>query len=157
MQNQQLNAGSTANSTWYAIEVSGENQVTINDANFVRAGVWAGQGADVVFNSGVINHKPDRTSRYIFCAKDEGTTITVNDGTFTNDRAKNSFFWADSNAIIYVKGGTYNGPASNNKIVTSNGGQVIITGGTFNFDPTTWVAEGYQAVKSGSNWTVQPK
>ena len=155
MQNQELNAGSTATSTWYAIEVSGENKVTINDANFVRAGVWAGHGADVVFNSGVINHKPERTSRYIFCARHEGTTITVNDGTFTNDRAKNSFFWADSNAIIYVKGGTYNGAASNNKIVTSNGGQVIITGGTFNFDPTQWVAEGYQAVKNGANWTVQ--
>ena len=156
MQNQQLNAGSTANSTWYAIQVSGENQVTINDANFVRAGVWAGQGADVVFNSGVINHKPERTSRYVFFAKDEGTTITINDGTFVNDREKNGFLYAGANAVIYVKGGVFKGSKSN-KYVMTDGGQVIITGGTFNFDPTTWVAEGYQAVKSGSDWTVQPK
>ena len=155
MNDYELNAGSDANNAAYAIEVYGENEVVINNANFVRSGISASDGADVVFNSGSINNKPERTSRYIFCALGEGTTITVNDGTFTNDRAKNSFFWADSNAIIYVKGGTYNGVASNKKIVTSNGGQVIITGGTFNFDPTQWVAEGYQAVKDGSNWTVQ--
>jgi hypothetical protein len=76
------------------------------------------------------------------------------DGTFLNDRAKNSYFWADDNAIIYVKGGNFGGVASTKKIVTSNGGQVIISGGTFNFDPTAWLAEGYQAVKSGSTWTV---
>lgn len=159
MGNYELNAGSIPGdepeAKSYALEISGQNKVVINDANFTRAGISADNGADVVFNSGKINHKPERTSRYIFCAHHEGTKITIIDGEFTNDRAKNSFFWADSNAIIYVKGGTYNGPASNNKIVTSNGGQVIITGGTFNFDPTTWVAEGYQAVKNGSIWTVQ--
>lgn len=159
MNNYELNAGSIPGNepeaTSYALEISGQNEVVINDANFTRAGIAAENGAEVVFNSGKINHKPERTSRYIFCAHHEGTKITIIDGEFTNDRAKNSFFWANSNAIIYVKGGTYNGEASNKKIVTSNGGQVIITGGTFNFDPTQWVAEGYQAVKSGKMWTVQ--
>ncbi|MEE0236005.1 MAG: DUF6562 domain-containing protein [Bacteroidales bacterium] len=157
MNNCELNAGSTSSSTYYALEVQGENNVVINDANFTRAGVVAEKGADVVFNSGVITHNPERTGRYMFVANHEGTTITVNDGTFINNTSSNKYFWADSNAIIYVKGGTYKGVASKTKIYTSNGGKVIITGGTFNFDPTTWVAEGYQAVKSGSNWTVQPK
>ena len=154
MNNHTFDVGSTQESTHYALTVAGENEVVINDANFVRAGVAAESGADVVFNSGMINHKPERTSRYIFYAKQEGTTITIIDGTFKNDRAKNSFFWADGGAIIYVQGGTFTGVASNNKVYTSNGGQVIITGGTFNFDPTAWVAEGYQAVKNGSTWTV---
>ena len=153
MDNKELNAGSNANSYWYAIQVSGEHNVVINDANLTRAGIYADGGADVVFNSGVINHNPERTSRYIFCARNEGTTITINNGTFKNDRAKNSYFWADG-AVIYVKGGNFGGVASNNKVVLSNGGQVIISGGTFNFDPTTWVAAGYKAVKSGSTWTV---
>jgi hypothetical protein len=152
--NHELNAGSNENSLWYALEINGEHNVIINDANFTRAGIFAGEGADVVFNSGTINHKPERTSRYIFCAQNSGTTITIMDGTFLNDRAKNSYFWADDNAIIYVKGGNFGGVASSKKIVTSNGGQVIISGGTFNFDPTAWLAEGYQAVKSGSTWTV---
>lgn len=150
-QGEELNAGSTASSTWYALEIFGDHNVEINNANFTRAGVLA-DGADVVFNSGVINHKPERTSRYIFCAWN-GSTITINDGTFKNDRAKNSYFWAD-NSTIYVKGGNFGGVASNNKVVTSNGGQVIITGGTFNFDPSAWVAEGYAATKNGSTWTV---
>lgn len=150
-QGNELNAGSNADSRWYALEIYGENYVEINNANFTRAGVYA-DGANVVFNSGVINHNPERTSRYIFCAQN-GSTITINDGTFKNDRAKNSFFWADA-ATIYVKGGNFGGVASNNKVYLSNGGQVIITGGTFNFDPTAWVAEGYAATKNGSTWTV---
>jgi hypothetical protein len=150
----ELNAGSTANTTWYALEIDGaDTEVVINNANFTRAGIWAGEGAEVIFNSGVINHKPERTSRYIFCAQ-SGSTITINDGTFKNDRAKNNFFWADGGAVIYVEGGNFGGVASNKKVVTSNGGQVIISGGTFNFDPTTWVAECCTVTKSGSTWTV---
>ena len=154
MNNYEFNAGSDENSTWYAIQAKGDYDVVINDANFTRAGISASEGANVVFNSGIIKHSPERTSRYIFSAKNEGTTITINGGTFTNDRAKNSFFWADSGAVIYVKGGNFGGVASNKKVFLTNGGQVIITGGTFNFDPTEWVAEGYEAVKSGSTWTV---
>ena len=154
MNGNEFNAGSTGSSTWYAIEASGEHNVVINDANFTRAGILAQDGADVIFNSGKINHKPERTSRYIFCAWGNGTTITIKNGTFKNDRAKNSFFWADGGAVIYVEGGNFGGVASNNKVVTSNGGKVIITGGTFNFDPTAWVAEGCTVSKSGSNWTV---
>ena len=154
MNNQVFNAGSTAQSTWYALEVKGDNYVEINQANFTRAGISAEGGADVVFNSGKIDHKPERTSRYIFCAHNEGTTITIKDGTFKNDRAKNSFFWAEDRAVIYVEGGNFGGVASNKKVVTSNGGQVIISGGTFNFDPTAWLAEGCTATKNGSTWTV---
>ena len=150
-QNNELNAGSTATSTWYALEIY-EKNVEIKNANFTRAGVYAANGADVVFTNGVINHKPERTSRYIFCAREEAT-ITVKDGTFLNDRAKNAYFWAD-NATIYVEGGNFGGVASNNKVVLSNGGQLIIKGGTFNFDPTAWVAAGYVATKNGSTWTV---
>ena len=74
-------------------------------------------------------------------------------GTFNNDRNKNAYFWAD-NATIYVKGGNFGGVASNNKVVLSNGGQLIISGGTFNFDPTAWLANGYVATQNGSTWTV---
>ncbi|MBO5831943.1 MAG: hypothetical protein J6Q95_01445, partial [Alistipes sp.] len=149
--NQELNAGSTASSYWYALEIY-NSVVNIKNANFTRAGIFAGENANVVFENGTINHKPERTSRYIFCAN-SGATITVKDGTFKNDRAKNSFFWADA-ATIIVEGGNFGGVASNNKVVTSNGGQVIIKGGKFNFDPTAWLAEGYTATKSGSTWTV---
>ena len=147
-----LNAGSNANSRWYALEISGDNDVVIKNANFTRAGITASNGANVVFENGTINHNPERTSRYIFNAQ-SGATIIVKEGTFKNDRAKNSFFWAD-NATIIIEGGNFGGVASNNKVYLSNGGQVIIKGGTFNFDPTAYLAEDYQAVKSGNVWTV---
>ena len=153
MNNQEFNAGSDANSRDYALEVYGDNNVEINDANFTRAGIYAAEGANVLFNNGVINHKPERSSRYIFCAQ-SGSTITVNDGTFNNDRPNNSYFWAD-NATIYVKGGNFGGVASTKKVVLTNGGQLIISGGTFNFDPSAWVKPGYVAVKNGSVWTIE--
>ena len=155
MNNQEFNAGSTASSTWYALEIVGEYNVEVNDANFTRAGIYAAEDANVVFNSGVIKHNPERTSRYIFCAQ-SGSTITINDGTFNNDRTNNSYFWAD-NATIYVKDGTFGGVTSKNKVFLTNGGQLIISGGTFNFDPTNWLAEGYVATKNGSGWDVAPE
>ena len=153
----EFNAGSTANSYWYALEIYGDYDVNIKNADFTRAGIFAGENANVVFESGKITHKPERTSRYIFCAQ-SGATITVKDGTFTNDRARNSFFWADA-ATIVVEGGTYTsvyGVKSNKKIVTTNGGQVIIKAGTFEFDPTAWVVSTSVVEKVGSNWVVTP-
>ena len=153
--NKVFNAGSDANSYWYALEINGEYDVNIKNANFTRAGIFAGNGANVVFENGKINHKPERSSRYIFCARYDAT-ITVKDGTFTNDREKNTFFWADASTII-VEGGVFNGVKSmSDRVcgVTTNGGKIIIKGGTFNFDPTNWLAEGYTATKSGSTWTV---
>ena len=152
-QGNEFNAGSTATSTWYALQIVGEYDVTIKNAYFTRAGVYA-SGADVVFNSGVINHKPERSSRYIFCAQN-GSTITINDGTFNNDRENNAYFWAD-NATVIVNGGNFGGVASKNKVILTNGGQVIITGGTFNFDPSAWVLPSSVVTKNGANWVVTP-
>lgn len=47
--------------------------------------------------------------------------------------------------------------ADKTPFVLGEGAQVIITGGTFGFDPTTWVADGYEATKNGTTWTVGPK
>ena len=150
--NYEFNAGSDTNSRWYAIEAYGEYDVVIKNANFTRAGIYAAQGVNVVFENGTINHKPERSSRYIFCAQ-SGSTITIKDGTFLNDRKNNKYFWAD-NATIIVEGGNFGGVASSGNLYLSNGGQVIIKGGTFNFDPTAYVAPGSVVKKDGSNWVV---
>ena len=151
-QNNALNAGSTATSYWYALQIYG-SKVDIYNANFTRAGIFAGEGANVTFYSSKIIHNPGRTGRYIFCAK-SGSTITVEGGEFKNNTKSNKFFWADD-ATIIVKGGKFYGTASNTPVYLSNNGKVIIYGGTFNFDPTAYVAEGYIAKKSGSNWVVK--
>ena len=56
-------------------------------------------------------------------------------------------------------GGTF-GKASTRSGYTAGilgDGTVIIKGGTFGFDPTKWVADGYEAVKTGDVWVVSAK
>ncbi|MBO5873464.1 MAG: hypothetical protein J6Q35_00350 [Rikenellaceae bacterium] len=155
-QNYRFDVGSNANSLWYAIQVSKGTVVDVSNANFNRAGIAALNGSTVIFNSGVINHNPGRTSRYIFCAW-QGSKIYIKGGTFNNDRARNSYFWADNGADIYVQGGTFGGVKSDVNVVLTQGGKLHITGGTFNFDPTEWEEDGYVATKVGDNWVVSAK
>ena len=154
MNNHILDAGSNETSQWYAIQAKGNNKVNIYDANIVHAGVAASAGCDVVFHNGTINHNPNRGSRNIFYAEGKGSVITVKDGEFYNNRANNRFFGAVEGAVIYVEGGYFGGTASNDKVILQSGGKVIISGGTFNFDPTKWLASGYTATSNGSTWTV---
>ena len=136
--------------------------LTINDANFTSVGgaVNAAAGAQVTFNSGDVTINSTQTSqRHIFYAAQDGTVVTVNGGNFTIDAYRQRCYaCAQYNAVIYIKGGTFgvapNHPRWTYPIYTDNGGQVIITGGTFGFDPSEWVAAGYKAEKNGSTWTV---
>ena len=69
---------------------------------------------------------------------------------------KRAYIYAGEGTTVYVKGGTF-GKASTRSGYTAGilgDGKVIITGGTFGFNPTKWVASGYKAVKDGSTWTV---
>ena len=68
--------------------------------------------------------------------------------------------------IVNIKGGTFisanqsallaynweDGKASNWSATST---PAVISGGTFSSDPSAYVADGYEAVKSGSNWVVQ--
>ena len=160
MNDQVFTTGST--DAGYDINVLA-GSLTINDANFPEAGgmIQAAYGAEVVFNGGVSNIASSTTSqRYNFYAASPGTVVTINDGTFSFEAYKQrSYACAVNGAVVYINGGTF-GPAPNHPrwttpIYTDATGQVIITGGTFGFDPSEWVADGYQAVKSGDTWTVE--
>ena len=90
----------------------------------------------------------------------EGTEVTINDGTFTfssTQNQKRAYIYAGAGAKVIVNGGTF-GKASTRSGYTAGilgDGTVIITGGTFGFDPSNWVADGYEAVVDGENWKVQ--
>ena len=161
MNNHKLTVGENVSS--YGFVVS-NGTTTINDANIVTtgAGIKVAYGADIVFNSGNVQVNADTNSgsRYVFYTHGQGTTTTINGGTFsfTNPTRRMVYICADEGAIVYVKGGEFGKPSTHGKkpspIYTANNGQVIITGGTFGFDPSTWVADGYKAVKSGEKWYV---
>lgn len=113
-----------------------------------------------------------------------GSELIVNSGSYIGEYAMYVF---SSGGVIKVNGGTFTGRGNNNRaaIVAEidlnsysgytggleiKGGSVTgafritspaymsITGGTFNVDPSDWVADGYEAVAQGTSpetWRVQ--
>ena len=154
-----MNAGSSAD---YAAILGAGSETTFDNVDIDSAGggVGAVDGAQVTFNGGSVAVNTASTSgRYNFYAVGEGTVVTIEDGTFSFSKTlnqKRAYIYAAGGATVYVKGGTF-GPASARSGYTAGilgDGDIIITGGTFGFDPSAWVAEGYQAVKEGTTWTV---
>ncbi len=156
-----MNAGSPAD---YSNILGAGSETEYNEVDITSAGggVGAVDGAKVVFNSGSVAVNSASTSgRYLFYAVGEGTEVIINDGEFSFSATlnqKRAYIYASSGATVYVNGGNF-GKASTRDgytagILTANGGTVVITGGTFGFDPSAWVAEGYEAVLNGSVWTV---
>lgn len=87
------------------------------------------------------------------------STVTVDEGTYTFDRTSCYFVYVEAGSTCYIKGGHFEKPLANNAskdsfVNNASAGTVIITGGTFNVDPTKWLADGYIATKSGKIWTV---
>lgn len=157
-----LTSGSASN---YGIRVySGTTTINGGNGNIMSEGGGIGviNGAEVIFNSGNLEINTKSTSgRYLFYLEGAGSTLTINDGNFNFNKTQNqkrAYICAMAGTKAYVKGGTF-GKASTRSgysagILTYDDGEVIITGGTFGFDPTTWVADGYKAVKVGENWIV---
>lgn len=155
-----INAGSSAD---YAVIARG-GTLEMSDSDVISAGGGIGaRGGKVVFDGGKVYVDSDSTAgRYVFYAAGEGTVIEIYDGEFgwdKNDNQKRAYIYAEAGAEVYVKGGTF-GKASTRSGYTAGilgEGKVVITGGTFGFDPSEWVADGYEAVKNGTTWTVSEK
>lgn len=154
-----ITAGSDSD---YGFIVRGSDASLVLDANLTSlgGGVGVNEGAQAVINGGTIAVNAATTSgRYNIYAVGNGTVVTVNDGTFSFNKPTNkrAYIYAGAGATVYVNGGTF-GKASTNsgyKAGILGDGKVIITGGTFGFDPSEWVAMGYIAKKSGNNWVVE--
>ena len=136
--------------------------LVINDLNIDSkgGGVAAVDGANVTFNGGNLAVNSKSTSgRYLFYAEGEGSVITINGGEFSFSKTlnqKRAYIYAGAGTTVYVKGGTF-GKASTRSGYTAGilgEGTVIITGGTFGFNPSAWVAAGYKAVENAGVWTV---
>jgi len=160
--NGKINAGSP---TDYACISQGDGETVYEDVDVISGGggVAAANGAKVTFESGKVYVDTASTSgRYLFYTEGAGSEITINGGTFSWDPADNqkrAYIYAGANTKVYVNGGTF-GKASTRSGYTAGilgDGTVIIKGGTFGFDPTKWVADGYEAVKTGDVWVVSAK
>ncbi len=153
-----MNAGNNGN--YAAIGRTG-SYTEYNNVNIVSAGGGLGVvGGKTVFNSGSVAVNSTSTSdRYVVYVAGVGTELVINDGTFSFSKEynqKRAYIYASAGTIVIINGGNF-GPASSRAGYTTGimgDGAIIIKGGTFGFDPSTWVAAGYVAVKDGSVWTV---
>lgn len=150
----------------YGFVAAGEGTtLEINDADIDSKGgaIGADNGAKVTINnSNVAVNSASTSGRYNVYAVGQGTEVTINGGTFSFSSTlnqKRAYIYCGEGATVYVNGGTF-GKASTRSGYTAGilgDGDVIITGGTFGFDPSNWLAEGVVATKNGAEWTVAPE
>ncbi len=159
LENVVINAGSNAD---YANILNG-GTVVYNEVDVaaVGGGIGATDGVQVEFNSGSLIITGATTNpRYNFYVVG-GSEVTINGGTFdfTSKTLKRAYIYAEAGSTVTINGGTF-GAASTRSGYTAGilgEGTVVITGGTFGFNPSAWVADGYEAVQNGTTWTVQAK
>ena len=170
-----------------SFSISGENNINIKNATIIGGSFMAFNGANVVldrvnitYNSSIYNYTTWGKSMVVAGSDNEKvTTITIKDGNFTMSDMDNgngrSYLHAAGNSIIYVEGGNFTGKPTNSTeapIIESSidnyRGQVIISGGSFNFNPSkipvynnnqivdyiNCVAEGYTTIQENGIWRV---
>ena len=149
----------------YLTDIKGGDTVTVfENINATSAAgginVWNGEAQ---FKSGSITMNSTTTNpRHMFYAA-ASAELTIEDGEFTfnptNLTRKGSYLVAHAEgAKITVNGGIFHKPSTRTAPVQEvDGGEVIIKGGTFYWDPTEWVADGYQAIENNGVWTVSAK
>lgn len=159
----EIDAGSAEH---YALITKNDGAVTVYkdvDVTTYGGGIAVADGAEAIFESGKVYVTTKSTSgRYVFYLEGAGSELTINGGEFgwnSSLNQKRAYVYADAGTTVTINGGTF-GPASTRSGYTAGimgTGTVIIKGGTFGFDPSAWVADGYEAVLNGSTWTVSEK
>jgi len=155
-----MNAGSSAD--YSNILLGGTTEYNEVDITANGGGVAVVNGAKAAYNGGSVNIIANTTNpRYVFYLEGAGSELTINDGEFdfTSKTLKRAYVYAGDGTTVYINGGTFGTAADRDgyREGIKGTGTVIITGGTFGFDPSNWVAAGYEAVLTGTTWTVQAK
>ena len=157
MNNIEVKAGSASD---YGLVANGVYAQFDNaNINSLGGGIGAVDGANVVFNNGNLAVNSSTTSpRYHFYAVGKGTVVTINNGEFniTEKTKKRAYIYAGNGATVYIKGGNF-GKTSTRDGYTEGilgDGKIVITGGTFKFNPSQWLANGYTATENNGTWTV---
>lgn len=159
-----LNAGTPGVQGYgYGMIAYANSTTTLNNVNLTSdngAIAVVNKDAELVFNSGsVILNSANTSGRYVFYVEGTGHNVTINGGTFDIPNAKThkrAYVYVDAGSTVTINGGDF-GKASERKGYTTpflGSGEVIVKGGSFSFNPTAWVADGYKAVKIGAKWQV---
>ena len=156
-----LTAGGTTSSKNYGLGFSAAKG-EVNDLVMIGGGgIYANNGAELEVNNVTLKVKYSASGRHMFYVNN--ATLTVNSGEFDVLRTGCCYFSMENNARAYVKGGTFEDMMAkgDEPVYTASGAQLEISGGKFQvgtvnykFDPTPWLAEGYQAIRVGNYMEV---
>ena len=109
-----------------------------------------GEGSTVNISGG--NFKPSG-SEFKLVEAQSGAVVNVTGGTFSCSGAGSVVFYANGGTIIISDCKAW---VNGNIFQTENGGQIVVTGGTFSQNPRDYVAQGHIVTNNGNGtWTVQ--
>ena len=149
----------------YCASITNNSEITIENGIF-DAGFSVKSNGKLILNNGTFNATSASATGGRYCLYvATGGVVEINDGTFTlgttYKNGKRAYIYAENTSTVYVKGGTFGkaSTSSSYKAGIMGTGTVIITGGTFGFDPSAWVADGYEAAYDSTSkvWTVAKK
>ena len=123
----------------------------------VQGGKITINSADVEYTGYYSNEEKKWYTGYLIYAGGDTSEVIINGGeyTYTGSNPRQRVICAQLGATVTINGGYFgkggNGVAST-WIWELDGGEVIIKGGSFEFDPSAFVAEGYEAVAGTDGW-----
>ena len=166
VENVTLNGAPQEGSTWPSYTVNNYGTLTVSDSSIygVQGIIATNNTANTTVNN-VIAYRDGWSSGHVFYTSSTAK-VTINGGTYTNDGngvdgtmiyggetvvnggtfivKEGAYFALCSGSKLTVNGGDF----SNIKSCIAWGGAMTISGGTFGFNPTAYVANGYVATKN---------
>ena len=140
----------TTDPSWYSS--------TVQTINYIKKNEETGKyeilaQANTTINSGVY------TGKKALMISAPGGNVTINGGEFIGTEyviqddfaPQNYTYGSEYQSIISINDGNFVG-----NVKLSAATQLVIRGGTFTFDPTEYVADGFYTVKGENNWSVLP-
>ena len=128
-----------------AIATSNGHNLIIEDGTYIGStwGVYVyNSGANVTINGGTFKAPKVIQADGVWSTGGNKSVVTVNDGNF--DGALH-LDWGTTPPEIYINGGNF----TNFSATVNGAAKLVIKGGTFDTDPSAYVAPGYQVTNNG--------
>lgn len=128
-----------------AIATSNGHNLIIEDGTYIGStwGVYVyNSGANVTINGGTFKAPKVIQADGVWSTGGNKSVVTVNDGNFDGALYLD---WGTTPPEIYINGGNF----TNFSATVNGAAKLVIKGGTFDNDPSAYVAPGYQVTNNG--------
>jgi hypothetical protein len=154
-----VNGGAINNEDETTSGIVSNGNLTLNDVEITSARhALRIESGNVVIYGGTYKVAPTSSKTlYALNVGDDGTVanVIIKGGTFIGPNGtiadSGSAVGVKAESSVTIEGGNFSGDKNN---TLSSKGTLNVVGGTFDQDPTNWVATGYKVLPSGSNFVV---